>query len=259
LGRDDKTLNEYEAFQLTNARALPPNDLAWFSTALRGDIAYDKQFNSACKQLIDQDQVRSWVAARANRGDGASIWLLFNSADNMTDMQQRLRDAAAAGFPEAQYELAWAIIGGQQGAAGTGPDAVNAGDLLRQSAEQLPNAEAALAVCEYSGCAGITPDIALAVSHARDAAEKGSIDAMIAIGPHLSASQIDPDEVAAWKLVNASLQQQGCGGNGFSVQWMKSTTTTLASIGISPRARTLADQYWRDYGPQMMGNLGCTS
>jgi hypothetical protein len=113
LGRDDKTLNEYEAFQLTNARALPPNDLAWFSTALRGDIAYDKQFNSACKQLIDQDQVRSWVAARANQGDGASIWLLFNSADNMTDMQQRLRDAAAAGFPEAQYELAWAIIGGQ--------------------------------------------------------------------------------------------------------------------------------------------------
>jgi TPR repeat protein len=259
LGRDDKTLSEYEASQLTNARALPAKDLAWFSTALRGDIAYDKQFNSVCKQLIDQDQVRSWVAARAKQGDGASIWLLFNSADNMTDMQQRLRDAAAAGFPEAQFELAWAIIGGQQGAAGTGPDAMNAGDLLRQSAEQLPTAEAELAVCEYSGCAGITPDLVTAVAHARDAAEKGSIDAMIAIGPHLSVSQIDPDEVTAWKLVNASLQQQGCAGNGFTVSWMKSTTSILASTSVSPRARILADQYWRDYGSRMMVNLGCTS
>jgi hypothetical protein len=135
------------------------------------------------------------------------------------------------------------------------PPAVSASRNYRRSR----SAEAELAVCEYSGCAGITPDIALAVSHARDAAEKGSIDAMIGIGPHLSASQIDPDEVAAWKLVNASLQQQGCAGNGFSVRWMNSTTNTLASSSISARARTIADQYWRDHGPQMKGNLGCTS
>jgi TPR repeat protein len=135
---------------------------------------------------------------------------------------------------------------------------VNVGDLLRQSAEQLPKAEGQLAVCEYYGCPGVTPDISSAVTHAREAAEKGSIDAMISIGPHLPASQIDPNEVAAWNLLNASLQLQGCEGSGISVQWMKKATTTLASTSITPQARALADQYWQTFGTQIMTNLGCT-
>jgi hypothetical protein len=81
---------------------------------------------------------------------------------------------------------------------------------------------------------------------------------MLSIGPHLPASQIDPNEVAAWNLVNASLQLQGCVGNGFSVQWMKTTTATLASIIITPQVRALADQYWQTFGAQIMTNLGCT-
>jgi hypothetical protein len=259
LGRDAAVLNSYEASQVAIAKGLPPVDAEWVDAALREDIAYDKRVKAACNEVIDVDQALEWVKSRAKQGDGASLWLLSMSTSNLTEMQRLLRDAAAAGFPEAEFELAWAIIAGQQGAAGTGPDAVDVGDLLRRSAEQLPQAEAELAVCEYSGCAGITPDIASAVTHARDAAEKGSIDAMIAIGPHLSASQIAPDEVTAWKLVNASLQQRGCVGNGFSVQWMKDTTAALASPGISANARTLVDQYWRDYGSQMMANLGCTS
>jgi hypothetical protein len=258
LGRDNNALNEYEAWEMRNAQALSPADLTWFSAAFHEDIAHDKQVFAACKRLIDQDEVHSWVVGRANQGDGASLWLLFNSADNMTEMQQRLRDAAATGFPEAQFELAGAIIAGQQGAAGTGPDAVNAGDLLKQAAEHLPPAEGQLAVCEYYGCPGVAPDMGSAVTHARDAAEKGSIDAMIAIGPHLPAGQIDPNEVSAWNLVNAWLQQAGCAGNGFSVQSMKKTTEALGSLSISAQSRALADQYWRTYESQMMSNLGCT-
>jgi TPR repeat protein len=244
---------------LTNAQALPGSDLAWFSGALRADVAYDREFIPACKKLIDQDEVQSWVVGRAKQGDGASLWLLSNSADNMADLQQRLREAAAAGFAQAQFDLAWAIIGGQQGAAGSGPASVSAGDLLRQSAEQLPRAEAQLALCEYYGCPGVTSDIDSAISHAREAAEKGDIDGIITIGPHLSASQFDPNEVSAWTLVNAWLQEEGCAGNGFIVQWMKATTNTLASRNISAQARALADRYWREYGGQMMSNLGCSS
>jgi hypothetical protein len=101
-------------------------------------------------------------------------------------------------------------------------------------------------------------DVPSAITHAREAAERGTIDALLSMGPHLSASQMDPDELSAWNVVHASLQQQGCIGNGFSVQSMKVITGTLASSSITDRTRALADQYWRDYGPQIMSSLGCT-
>ena len=251
LGRTDDVLEGYQASQLTSAQALPSMDRESYSTALREDIAFDKQMKAACSQVIDQDQVQSWVEARAAQGDGASLWLLVNLTNHMAERQQRLRDAAAAGFPEAQFELAWTIIAGQQGAAGTGTDMFNAGDLLRQSADQLPRSEGELAVCELSGCYGISADIDAAVTHARDAAQRGFVDAVIAIGPHLSPSQMDPDEVSAWTLVQASLNQQGCAGNGISVRWMKSATDTPGSTTITSNARTLADQFWQQYGAQM--------
>lgn len=78
LARDDVTLGEYEGLQLTNAQALPGSDLAWFSGALRADVAYDREFIPACKKLIDQDKIQSWVVGRASQGDGASLWLLSN-------------------------------------------------------------------------------------------------------------------------------------------------------------------------------------
>ena len=95
------------------------------------------------------------------------MWLMHNYSSNITEMQQWLRAAAAAGFAEGQYELAHDILAGQQG-AGAGSDAVNAGDLLRQAADVLPNAESRLAVCEYSGCGGVAVDLESAVTHARD-------------------------------------------------------------------------------------------
>jgi len=258
LGRDDDTLEAYAASQIADAQAFPPKDAAWFNAAVREDIAFEKRVNAACKQVL-QDEILSWVMARAGQGDGASLWLLFRAADNMTDMQQRLRDAAASGFPQAQFELAWAIIAGQQGAAGTGSAKVNAGELLRQSVDQLPRSEAELAVCEYSGCDGVAVDPDAAIKHAREAAQRGEIDAMLVIGPHLSAGQINPDEVMAWGLVHASLLQRGCGGNGFSVREMKNTLSTLNAKNITSEARALAEQYWSDYGALMMANLGCGS
>jgi hypothetical protein len=259
LARSNDTLRGFKQRQLLEAHALPALDSAWFTAILSDDIAFDTRVAEVCKQLIDQDEILSWVWARAAQGDGASLWLQFRSSNNLTDMQQRLRDAAAAGFPQAQFELAWAIISGQKDAGGIGAEAVTAGDMLRQSADQLAASEAQLAVCEYSGCDGVTPDIDSAIKHAREAAQAGAMSAMIGIGPHLPAGQIDPDEVAAWSLIDASLQQQGCAGNIFTVRSGKQFMDTLSAKNISARARTLAEQYWSDYGSQITANLGCAS
>ena len=257
LGRDDQTLEEYGAAQIAEAQVLPPKDANWFATAMREDIAFYKRVNATCKQVIDQDEILSWVTARGTQGDGASLWLLFRAADNLTEMQQRLRDAAAAGFPQAQFELAGAIIAGQQGAAGTGSAKVSVGDLLRQSQDQLANSEQQLAICEYSGCNGVIVDADAAIQHAREAAQAGAISAMLAMGPHLPAGQVNPDEVVAWSLIDASLQQQGCTGNGLSAQSMKSILSTLNANNITPQSRALAEQYWSEYGLQIKANLGC--
>lgn len=257
LGQDNATLDRYEASQLSQAGTLGAVDAAWFDEALRSDVAYEKSVMAMCRELVDPEQVFEWVAAKAEEGNGASQWLMSNTANNMHDIQERLRDAASAGFPEAQFELAWAIIGHQEGAAGNGADAPNVGDLLRASADTIPRSEMQLAVCEYFGCPGVAPDLDAAVTHAREAAQRGSIDGLLAIGPHLAASQMEPDEVMAWTVVNASLQLKGCDGNGFSVQWMQKTAATLAAPNISANARSLAEAYWQQYGPQMMSDLGC--
>jgi TPR repeat protein len=131
--------------------------------------------------------------------------------------------------------------------------------MLKESLEQLPRSETQLAVCEYSGCDGVAVDVNAAIKHAREAAQRGSPDAILSIGPHLPAGQLDPNEVAAWSLVQASLQQRGCGGNGFSVREMKNISSTLNSNNVSAEARALAEQYWQEYGAQMMNNIGCVS
>jgi hypothetical protein len=56
----------------------------------------------------------------------------------------------------------------------------------------------------------------------------------------------------------ASLEQQGCAGyTGISLQWVKSVTATLNSPAITNNAKILANQYWQEYGAQMLQNLGC--
>jgi hypothetical protein len=119
LGRDDATAKGYVDSQIRDVLAFPAIDSSWFSTVMRDDEAFYKKMYDACAH-VDVDEALSWVKARADQGDGASLWLLSLFAGNMTEMQQRLRDAAVAGFPEAQFDLAWAILGNQEGAAGTG-------------------------------------------------------------------------------------------------------------------------------------------
>jgi hypothetical protein len=258
LGRDDATMERFAASQIRDVQAVPGIDPSWFTAVIREDEAFNNKVHAACAE-VNVDDALSSVNEQADKGDGASLWLMFRASNHMTEMQQRLRDAAAAGFPQAQFELAWAILGGQEGAAGTGSSKITAGDMLRNSAEQLPRSESQLAICEYSGCDGVTVDVDAAIKHAREAAQRGTIDGVLAIGPRLPAGQIDPNEVAAWSLVQASLQQDGCGTGGFSVRDMKRISSTLNANNISAQARALAQQYWQDYGAQMMTNLGCTS
>jgi TPR repeat protein len=254
--RDDATLEQYTASQIRDVQAVPVIDAGWFTAVMRDEEAFYKKVNAACAQ-VDVDQVMSWVTARANQGDGASLWLMFRDANNIRDIELRLREAAAAGFPQGQFELAWALLGGQEDVAGMGAAKVSAGDMLRASLEQLPRSESQLAICEYLGCDGVAVDVDTAIKHAREAARRGDVDAMMYIGPHAPAGQLDPNEVTAWGLVQASLQQRGCGG-GYSVREMKSVSSALNANNISAQARTLAEQYWRDYGRQMMSNIGCT-
>jgi hypothetical protein len=257
LGGSTEVLDDYEASQVADAKALAPADAEWLTDALHRDVAFDKQLTSACAQMIDVNQAFDWVAARAKQGDGASSWLLYRAAGSMTEMQQHIREAAAAGFSEAQFEFT--LFAKDQHVTDINGLELTTGDLLRQSAEKLPRSEGALALCEYSGCDGVAIDTPSAVAHAREAAQRGSIDALIQIGPHLPAGQIDPNDVSAWSLINASLQQQGCGGNGLNVASMKSTTAMLTSINITPEAHALADRYWERYGSQILSNRGCGS
>jgi TPR repeat protein len=258
LGRDEEVVRSYVTSQIQNVQTVPAIDAVWFATVMRDDEAFSRAVHTACEQ-VDQDDVMSRVTAQAMQSDGASLWLMSGSANNMTDIQQRLRAAAAAGFPQAQFERAWAIIAGQEGAAGTGAAKVSAGDSLRASQDQLANSEQQLAFCEYSGCDGVAVDVNAAIKHAREAAQRGEIDAIVSIAPHIPAGQLNPDEAAAWGLVQASLQQRGCGGSGFSVRKMTGIVNTLNAKNISAGARALAEQYWQDHSAQIMANLRCTS
>ena len=82
---------------------------------------------------------------------------------------------------------------------------------------------------------------------------------MIYVGPHIATGQLNPDAAKAWGLVQASRQQRGYGGGGFSVRTMKGILGTLKANNISAQARAQAEQYRQDYGAQMMSTIGCTS
>jgi hypothetical protein len=256
LGRTSEVLDQYEAWQTANAKALAPVDADWFAAAVHADVAFDKELNLACQQVIDVDQAMELVEARAKQGDAASLWILSRSSDpNTPDPDRQLRDAALAGFAQAQFEYTIRPASARD-SAGNDPALVT-GDLLRQSADRLPIAEGALAYCEYYGCGGMMIDVASAIEHARDAAQRGSMDSLIDIAPHLQESQIDPDAASAWTVIRASLQQQGCGSNGFRVDWLQQNAATLTSNRITPQVRALAEQYWQAYGAQIRSGLGC--
>jgi uncharacterized membrane protein len=249
-----------QAQQLLDAQALPVQDFEWMRTAIQEKNNHDKQMAVACQQTIDKKEVEAWVASSADQGNGASRWLLsrYSSTASSAFKEQKLMDAADAGYPEAQTFLAQGLMNGTAHLPAAIADN-NAGNLLQVAADSLPHAESILAVCEFRGCPGIGEDVPSAVAHARDAAQRGSFDAIIQIGPQLQPSQMDPDEVTAWNLVRAMMSLQGCSYGGLTAQWMTSASNALATNSTSEKARSLAEQYWHDYGAQMMTNVGCVS
>jgi hypothetical protein len=251
----------YHQEQVSDANALPAADAEWMGRVMQERNADKKRWTDACQQALDKADTDRWVAAAAAQGDPASHYLLFMFGRPPAGRDGQLLQAAAGGYSWAEFGLASRIIGGNPIAAGesggTGPTQ-NAGDLLRAAAVELPDAEGQLAICELNGCPGVDADISSAVTHAREAAQRGSFDAMLEIGPQLPVSQMDPDEVSAWNLVYASLEKMGCAGQAINAKLMKSVSYTLNSPTLSANARTLADAYWKDYGGQILANLGCT-
>jgi hypothetical protein len=247
-----------QAQQLLDARTLSVQDAEWIRTAIQEKNTNDKQMVAACQQAIDKKEIEAWVTSAADQGNGASRWLLsrYSSSGSSAFKEQKLMDAADAGYAEAQAFLAQGLMNGTAHLPAAIADD-DAGNLLKVAADSLPHAETLLAVCEFKGCPGIETDIPSAVAHAREAAQQGSFDAVFQIGPQLQANQMDPDEVTAWNLVGAMLSQQGCSYGDLAVQWMASATSALTSNSVSDKAKALANQYWQQYGAQMMANIGC--
>ena len=253
FARNNLERSESRTPEMLDAGALPKEDAEWIKTTIQVQQASDQQMAIAC-QSIDKKEVERWVAKAADEGNAASLYLRAAFINHQN--QQQLQEAVDADYPEAQALLAQRLT---IGAATPSPGGEGAENLFKAAADSLPYAESLLAVCEFKGCPGIETDIPSAVAHAREAAQRGSFDAMIEIGPQLQASQIDPDEVAAWNLVGAMLAQQGCSYGGLTVQWVTAATKTLASNLVSDKVKALADQYWQIYRSQMMANIGCAT
>jgi hypothetical protein len=251
LHRTPEQLDSYATTQVQESRTLPTADAEWFRDAIAEEVAIDKAVVAACSEAVNVDQAFDMVDESAKQGDGANLFLSSMTANNMAERQQLLRAAAIAGSADARFDIAFTVLGGyQKELLGTGPDALNVGDLLRQSAEQIPQAEGNLAICEFYGCGGIEADPAAGIRTALSAAKHGFFDALLDIGPHLGPSQLDPTDVEAWKLIHASVDLQ-CGGSWSNVQSMRATLDALSSPAATDAARQRAEQLWAQYGAEL--------
>jgi hypothetical protein len=233
--------------------SLPAEDAAWFRDAVAADVAVEKAVVAACSEAVNVNEAFDIVDESAEQGYGASLFLSSMTANNISEEQQRLRAAAIAGSADAQFEIAFTVLGGhRKELLGTGPDALDLGELLRKSAEQIPQAEGNLAICEFYGCNGIAADPTDGIRRALSAAEHGFFDALLEIGPHLGPSQLDPADFEAWKLIKASVDMQ-CGGSWSNVQAMRATLDAFSSPAATDAARQRAEQLWLQYGAE----LGC--
>jgi hypothetical protein len=256
LLRPPEVLDHYDAAQKMEAQTLSGSDATWLASLIDDDETRERALAAACASQISQDQTDAMISAQAGRGDAASLWLLSESAGNVYELRALMRQAAAGGFPEAQYELAMQLLATQdpQWHLPGDPSPI---DLLREAAAQLPDARANLAICEFSGCEGMTPDLTAAVQDARTAAQLGQTDAILSLSTALPVGALDPDEGAAWQLFATALEQQGCRVDNHYVDWLKSIDTALASPAITPQVQALANQYWQTYGAAAQAQLGC--
>jgi TPR repeat protein len=253
MHRSAEQLDGFAATQVRESWTLPAADAEWFRAAVAEDVAIGNAVAAACGEAVNVNQAFDMVDESAKQGDGANLFLSSMTANNMSDRQHLLRAAALAGSADAQFDIAFTVLGGyQKELLGTGPDALDIGDLLRESSQQIPQAEGNLAMCEFYGCGGIAADPAAGIRTAVSAAEHGFFEALLDIAPHLGPSQLDPTDIAAWKLIQASVDLQ-CGGSWSNVQAMRTTLEALSSPAATDTARQRAEQLWAQYGAE----LGC--
>jgi hypothetical protein len=256
LLRSPEVLQSYDAAQKAQAQMLSQSDANWLTSLIDEDETREGAMSSACASEINQGQIEALVGARAEQGDAGSKWLESESASNAIELRTLLRRSAASGFPEAQYELARQLLGSQDPQWHLAADPSQM-DLLRKAAIQLPDARANLAVCEFKGCNGTTPDLTAAVHDARTAAQSGQPAAMLSLSATLPVGALEPDEGEAWQLFEAVLELQGCRVNKHYVDWLKGINAALASPAITPQVQALANQYWQAYGAAAESQLGC--
>ncbi len=254
--RQSDVLDSYDAKQRLDAQTLPQTGATWLTSLIDHDEAREHEMEAACASQINQDEIATMLGDRADQGDASSLWLLSESAGNVFDLRTLLREAAAAGFPEAQYELALQLLGSKDPQWHLPGDPAPM-DLLREAAAQLPDARANLALCELRGCDGSTPDLTAAVSDARSAAQLGQPAAMLSLSTTLPTGALDPNEGAAWELFATTLEQQGCRVDNHYVAWLKGINTALSSPAMTPQVQALASQYWQSYGAAAEAQLGC--
>ena len=248
-----------QASQLLESNSLAPEDSEWFHAVLEDRNAFKQQLVNSCQQSLDKSEIDTWVTAAAARGDPGSeysLWMFGGTNIKSLD-QAHLRAAALAGYPWAQFSLVGVSNGDAPGIIYGGEPSDHPEEMLRAAAQIIPAAEDQLARCEFTGYKYIAQDIPAAIADARSAAQQGSIDAILAIGPQLQASQIDPDDVRAWQLINAALQLQGYEGANINVQTIRSATAVLNSPTVTPGARALAEQYWQKFGAKILSGRGC--
>jgi TPR repeat protein len=254
--RSPEVLHSYNAAQKAQAQMLSPSDANWLTSLIDEDETREGALSTACASEINQVEIEALVSARAEQGDAGSKWLESESASNAIELRTLLRQAAAGGFPEAQYELARQLLSSQdpQWHLSADPSPM---DLLREAAVQLPDARANLAICEFKGCHGTTPDPMAAVQDARTAAQSGQPAAMLSLSATLPVGALEPDEGEAWQVFEAVLELQGCRVNNHYVDWLKGINAALASPAVTPQVQALANQYWQAYGAAAESQLGC--
>ena len=117
----------YATTQMQESRTLPDGDAEWFRNAVAEYVVVEKEVAAACKEAVNVGQVFDLVDESAKQGDPTNLYLSSMTANTISEEQQRLQAAAIAGSADAQFEIAFRVLGGhQKELLGTGPDALPA-------------------------------------------------------------------------------------------------------------------------------------
>ncbi len=245
-----RELNSLKLQQLATA------DLPEYQEVVTLQEQWEQSFREACESQIDQNFADRHLEQMATKQDGASLWLLSRRSDNYAAGLRLMSEAAAAGFAQAQYEFARALIMDPD-ALRVVTEAPSPVSLLREAAATVPEAKVVLAQCQFDGCDVREPDHEAALQTAREAAAAGEPDAIFFLGSRLSIGALPADEVAAWRLFKSTLAAQGCYGEEDAAFGLAPRGSSAPAPAPSAAARNLAIVYWQRYGAQAATRLGC--